>query len=123
MAEPTSSGMVGIGVLAALLAALGIAPQPMFWAVIGSTLGMSLAPQTGRLRACVVYACAALSSALLGAYIGQRFLESDKIPIAANAASLLLGAMFHPLLAAATNAVPTIINAVLERFGLKEKQT
>lgn len=115
MTEP-SSPAVGIGVLAAFLAALGIGPQPLFWALIGTTAGMSFAPQTSRLRACITFGCATLASALLGTYGAQVYLDKAA-PIAANVASLVMGALFQPLLAAASNAVPTIINAALKRFG------
>lgn len=121
MAEPATTtgilaGAIGAGTVAALLTALGIGPHALFWALIGATAGMSVAPQSGRLRACVVFGCAVLASALLGTYIAQEYLAGARI--AANTAALVMGALFHPLLAAATAAVPAIVNGLLRRFGL-----
>lgn len=121
MAEPaTTSGLmagaIGAGTAAALLAALGLAPQPLFWALVGATLGMSVATQAGRLRACIVFGASVLASALLGTYIAQEYLAGARL--AANASALLMGAMFHPLLGAATSAVPAVVNAFLRRIGL-----
>lgn len=120
MAEPTSSGAVGAaigaGALAGMLAALGIGAQPLFWALVGATLGMSVAPQTSRARACIVFACSVLASALLGTHLAQEFMDDARG--AANVAAFVMGALFHPLLGAATNAVPTVIAALLRRFGL-----
>ena len=67
MTEPTSTAgaVLGMGALASVLAALGLAPHALFWALIGATLGMSVASQSTRLRACIVFVCSVLSSALL----------------------------------------------------------
>lgn len=117
MAEPTSSATaISAGLLAAVLASLGLSAQPLFWALIGATLGMSVAPNTGRFRAAIVFTCAVLSSALLGTYAAQMYLPN--VPLGSNVAALLLGTLFHPLLASASNAVPRIIDAVLKRFGV-----
>lgn len=117
MGEPTSAATaIGAGLLAAALASLGLSAQPLFWALIGATLGMSVAPNTGRTRAAIVFTCAVLSSALLGIYVAQVYLPN--VMLAPNVVALLLGTMFHPLLASASKAVPKIFDALLKRFGI-----
>ena len=126
MAEPTSSTAtvaVTVAAIAGMLTALGIGPAPLFWAFVGATIGMSMAPKVAALRAVVIYLCSVLASALLGAASVLLLpLDAPLSPagarLAANACACLLGLLFHPLLSAATNAVPVIVNGVLRRIGL-----
>lgn len=122
MAEPASSTLSSVlsaGVGAVALTALGVHPQPLFWALVGATLGLSLAPQADRLRAVAVFACVVLSSALLGTWAARTYWDGSLL--AADGAAWLLAVAFHPLLIAFLNAVPTLFSTVvggwLKRFS------
>lgn len=114
MGEPLSSTVsvaLGAGLGAVALTALGIHPQPLFWALIGATLGLSLAPKAERLRALAVFVCVVLSSALLGTWAARTYWEGSLL--AADGAAWALAVAFHPLLIAFLNAVPALLTSVL----------
>ena len=124
MGEPISSGAglagvaghyVGTGLAAAALAALGVHPQPLFWALVGATLGMSLAPSAGRVRAFAVFVCVVLASALLGTQAAQAYANASLL--AASSGALLTGMFFHPLVIAAMNAAPAFVSGWAQRLG------
>lgn len=122
MAEPAASTLgaaLGAGLGAVALTALGVHPQPLFWALVGATLGLSLAPKAERLRAVAVFVCVVLSSALLGTWAARTYWEGSLL--AADGAAWLLAVAFHPLLIAFLNAVPTLFSTVvggwLKRFS------
>lgn len=124
MAEPTSAGVVGIVMAAggaALLATLGIEPQPLMWALIGATLGLTAAPQSSRARACCVFVCAVLASALLGTWIATAMADAATRKLATSGASLVMAALFQPIFTSASAAVPHAMKAVLRRIGLGEQ--
>lgn len=116
--EPTTSivSATGAGVGALIMAAIGVEPQPIFWALIGATLGLSLAGDSGRLRAIAVFACVVLSSALVGTLMAEAYFADGKGW--RNAISLVIAALFHPLFSAFVAAVPGLIQAGLRRIGL-----
>lgn len=115
MTEPTTAGAVlgalGAGGVAGLFAALGLAPAPLFWALVGCTLGLSFAAPAGRLRTAAVYLCAVLACAQLAHVLAARHFDGEAM--VANGAALVLGIVFHPLMLAAVNAVPTMARAVV----------
>jgi hypothetical protein len=124
MAEPTSAGIAGvIGAAggAALLSALGIEPQPLLWALIGATLGLTAAPQSSRFRACCVFVCAVLASALLGTWIATALADASTRKLATSGASLVMGALFQPVFTSASAAVPQAVKSLLRRVGLGEQ--
>lgn len=102
-------GALGAGGAAGLFAVFGVQPQPLFWALVGSTLGLSFAAPASRLRTLAVYLCAALSCAQLGHLAADVYF--DKSPLVANSTALLLAIAFHPLMLAAVNAVPLLVQA------------
>lgn len=106
---------LGAGAGALLLTALGVHPQPLFWALVGATLGMSLATQASRLRAVLVFACVVLASALLGTWVARSYFDGSLV--AADGAALLLAVAFHPLLIAFTSAAPALVSGWIGRFA------
>lgn len=98
------------------LATLGLDPAPLFWALVGATIGMSLAAATTRRRAAVIFACVVLVCSLFGAYLAVRYAEGD--PLSRNAFACGLAIFFHPLLNAAVTHFPSAINGLLRRMGL-----
>jgi hypothetical protein len=121
VAEPAIAGLgvaAGVGIGAMALAALGVHPQPLFWALIGATLGMSLAPKAGTVRTAIVFACVVLASALLGTALAHEIVDDAKRQlITADVAALLLGAAFHPLLIAFLNGAPALLAGWISRFS------
>lgn len=111
------------GLAAMLLAATGLEPRPVFWGLVGATIGLSMATKSPPLRAALVFACVSLGCALLGTW-GARTLGWQ--PAAAAAGDGLardglvfaLALLFHPLLNAVLAALPAALAAVLKRFGL-----
>jgi len=124
MAEPTTTTLAGVAAAAggsAFMVALGIDHQALLWALIGATLGLTAAPQASRLRFACVFICAVLASALLGTWFAATMVEEPTRKLATLGSSLILGALFHPLLTAAIGVVPTVVKAALRRFGLGEQ--
>ncbi len=107
MIEPKTSLVIG----ATLLAITGVEPQPLFWAMVGATVGLSTAPTTGRMRATIVFLAVVLLSALAGTFLARVGfnIAAPFIPLASNTFSALLAMVFHPLTTALVNALPLII--------------
>lgn len=117
MAEPTSSSISAWAVVLAMLAAVGLGIDALFWALIGTTVGQTASKQLSLARAAAVYVATVLGAALLGSYVAAAYMDAGKY--AGNVASFGFGVLFQPLLAAATSAVPQIINAWIARIGGK----
>lgn len=118
MTEPATlnvTAALGAGAGGMLLTALGVHPQPVFWALVGATLGLSAAPQAGRVRAIAVFVCVVLASALLGTWASRTYVDGSLL--AADGAAALLAVSFHPLLIAFLNGVPGLLQGWLRRFG------
>lgn len=118
MGEPASSAItvaLGAGLGAMVLNTLGVHPQALLWALIGATLGMSLAPQASRLRAVAVFACVVLSSALLGTWVARTYADASLM--AADVVALLMAIAFHPLLIAFLNGAPALLSGWIKRFS------
>jgi hypothetical protein len=121
MGEPATSAAtaigsaLGAGLGAMVLNTLGVHPQALLWALIGATLGMSLAPQASRMRAVAVFACVVLSSALLGTWVARTYADGSLI--ASDVVALLLAIAFHPLLIAFLNGAPAFLAGWLKRFS------
>jgi hypothetical protein len=119
MSEPSSSvvaAVVGGWTGAAVFAALGIEPAPLFWSSVGCCIGVSFAGPVPRIRGAVVFATVALACSLLGSYLAQAFATGT--PITRNAFSCLLAVGFHPLLNAAVTRIPAALDGLLRKFGL-----
>lgn len=116
--EPTASIAIATsaGFAAIFMSAIGIEPQPVFWGLIGATLGLSLATQVGRWRAVAVFVCVVLTSALVGTLIATGYFQGSTGW--RNVTSLIVAVFFHPIFSALVAAVPGIVQAGLRRLGL-----
>lgn len=113
---PSVAGAAVAGLGAGVLAALGLEPAPMFWALVGAALGMSFAAATTRGRAAAVFIAVVLSCSLFGAWLAQRYYGGE--PLSRNAFACLLAIAFHPLLNAAITRLPAAIDGLMRKFGI-----
>jgi hypothetical protein len=97
------------GIAAVVVAALGVEPQALVWAMVGSTLGLSLAKPAGRVRAVFVFIAASLTCALLGTLAANHWFTGS--PTIRNVAAVALGAAFHPLLSSYLEEIPRLFLA------------
>ena len=113
MAEPTTTaaGAAAAGVTALFMALLGIEPQALVWGLVGAVFGLSFAPQSGRVRAALVFIAVAFAAALLGTWAAEFWHAGSRI--ARNGWAMALAAAFHPLLAAFVQAVPAALQALV----------
>lgn len=113
MAEPTTTatGAVAAGIGALFVALIGIEPQALVWGFVGAVFGLSFAPQSGRVRAALVFVAVAFAAALLGTWAADFWHANSRI--ARNGWAMALGAAFHPLLAAFVQAVPAALQALV----------
>lgn len=101
---------------ALLVAALGVEPQAIVWALIGATIGLSFAAPSTFRRAALVYVCVVLACALLGTWGAASLF--DGAAIARNAIALVVALLFHPILSAAVTQVAGALAAARRRVGL-----
>lgn len=121
MTEPTTAtAAIAAGLGAGLLASLGIEPAPLFWALVGASLGMTFAAATTRVRAASVFVAVVLCCSLFGAWLAQRYFSGEAI--SRNAFSCGLAIFFHPLLNAAITRLPAAIDGLMRKFGIGETQ-
>ena len=112
----TTGGALVSGVIAALLSVLGVEAGALFWALIGSILGVSFAVSTSRARAAIVFIAVTLSCSLFGTWIAAKWFGGEAT--ARNVMSCALAIFFHPLLAAAVQRIPAILDALQRKiFG------
>jgi hypothetical protein len=101
----------------AMLAAIGLGADALFWSLIGTTVGQTASPQVRFVRAIAIYIATVLGAALLGTYVASAYMDAGKY--AGNVASFTFGVLFQPLLAAATTALPNVIAGWVARIGGK----
>jgi len=118
MNEPASSiasaAVAGLG--AGLLSSFGIEPAPLFWALVGASLGMTFAAAVSRGRAAAVFVAVVLSCSLFGAWLAQRYFGGELI--SRNAFACGLAIFFHPLVNAAVTRLPAALDGLLRKFGI-----
>jgi hypothetical protein len=102
MAEPgpgfftLAIGGVGISAAAAtFLEAIGVPAPNIFWGLIGAGIGLTLPKGVSRIRAALMFPCAAFAAGLLGGYIAKTPLGGG---MPANIVSLLVGVFLHQTL-------------------------
>lgn len=110
----TTAGAIASGAGATILTALGLEPAPMFWALIGATLGITFAAATTRVRAGIVFIGVVLSCSLFGAWLAQRYMGGEAI--SRNAFACVLALFFHPLVSLALTKLPALWDAVVTRW-------
>jgi hypothetical protein len=110
MTEPATSiaAAAAAGAGAAFLSSLGLEGQPLFWALVGATLGMSFAAASSKPRAAIVFSCVVLVCSLFGAWLSVKFTSGEQI--SRNAFACVLAIVFHPLLNALITKLPAIID-------------
>ena len=118
MTDPAVSvaGAAAAGLGAASLTALGLEPAPLFWALVGASLGMSFAAATSRRRAALVFVAVVLVCSLFGAWLAQRYFAGEQI--SRNAFACGLAIFFHPLLNAAITRLPAALDGLMRKFGI-----
>jgi hypothetical protein len=94
---------------------VGVEPQVMIWALVGSIIGVTLAKPAGRLYATLLFGAATLTCALLGTIAGDA--ASPGSALARNAFAVVFGVIFHPGVAALISLVPDIV-----AWGVKRVQ-
>ncbi len=117
MAEPASLSLaVAAGAGAAVLSALGIEAAPLFWSLVGASLGMTFAAAATRARAATVFVCVVLVCSLFGAAMATWAFKGE--PLWRNAFACLLAIAFHPLLNAAITRLPAALDGVMRKIGI-----
>jgi 4-amino-4-deoxy-L-arabinose transferase-like glycosyltransferase len=116
MAEPTTTTAsvgwaVAAGTLGAFFAAIGVSWVAVFWALMGGLIGVSFAPQTGRLRAMLMFPTSALLAAKAGTLGAVQFFAASSDWSGGLAA--VSGIVLHPVISATVQAIPAIISARL----------
>lgn len=93
------------------MAAFGVETQTLVAALVGGTIGVSLAPPTSRVRAVFLFFAVVLACATFGTFLSDQFFSSSRI--ARNFCATSMGILFHPLLSAAIAGVPVAFTALL----------
>lgn len=121
MAEPASAiaSAAAAGAGAFVLTAVGLEPGPLFWALVGATLGMTFAAAASPVRAWIVFVAVVLVCSLFGAWLSVKYASGEQI--SRNAFSCLLAIGFHPFLNAAVSRIPAALDGLLRRFGAGER--
>ncbi len=112
---PTGAALASMATTAGL-SALGLEPGPLFWALVGASLGMTFAGPATKLRALSVFIAVVLCCSLFGSYLAHRYAEGEWI--ARNTFSCILAICFHPLLNAAITRLPAFLDGVMRKFGV-----
>lgn len=116
MTEPLSTAAVGAAFSATVMAAIGVEPQPIYWALFGASLGLSAAAGAGRLRTAGVFAAVVMCCSLFGTWLSARWFNGD--PLTRNAAACVMALFFHPLFIALVARLPQVIDAALKKVGV-----
>jgi hypothetical protein len=117
MNDPTPTG-VALASLASTagIAILGLEPAPLFWALVGASLGMTFAAAATRLRAVSVFVAVVFACSLFGSFLAHKY--SDGEVISRNAFACGLAIFFHPLLNAAITRLPAALDGLMRKFGI-----
>jgi len=100
------------GTSALFVSIVGVEPQAIVWGIVGSILGVTLAKPSGRIYAMLLFVAATLTCALLGTVMGDYFAPGSAI--VRNSCTVIIGAIFHPLLSALISAAPGLIEGAKE---------
>lgn len=111
-----SAAAAGVG--GVVMAVLGIEPQALVWGFVGASIGATFAAPSSRWRAVSLFVAVTCSSALLGTLAAAQWLGGTAL--ARNGMALLLGIGFHPLMAAFIANMPSVLDGLLRKVGLKQ---
>ncbi len=103
------------GTSAMLVSALGVEPQAIIWAIVGSIIGVIAAPPTGKLYACAMFLAATLMCALFGTWVSHEYFAGAAIQ--RNMAACMLAALFHPIIKKLLESVGTVVGAWIARIA------
>ena len=98
------------GASALFVSLLGVEPQAAIWSFVGCVLGVTLAKPSGMFYALALFLAATLACALLGTLVSDQFFGGSRI--ARNAAAVVFGTGFHPILSAFIGAIPGLVDSV-----------
>lgn len=119
MTTPNLESLGGIGLASAVtLALLGVPLQPIIWGLIGGFLGAGFAKPSGWLVSAATYLSASLLSSLAGHSISAQFFGGNGLVGSAFSAGIAV--LFHPLLSAAVQRMPALLDwalSILPRRG------
>lgn len=124
MAEPTSTSVgvlavIAAGTLSAFFSSLGVTWAIVFFALCGGLFGVSFAPKVGRVRAMAMFPASVLLSAKAGAVIAASFSLGEN---QAGGIAALVAILFYPLLTVLSGEAPEIVRSVLRKFGVGNGQ-
>jgi len=105
--ESSAATAASVGLGASILALLGLTPQLLVMALIGSIIGLGLAAPTSRFRAIISFLAITLACAELGAFTADLMALK---PHLASGLALLYGIFFHPLFNAAVKSIPDLLS-------------
>ncbi len=115
----TTTDVAANAVLAAasgfLVAAFGLDTQTVLWALMGSVLGVTLAPPASRIYAIFLFVAATLTCALGATVISAAYFSNT--PLSRNISAVVLAALFHPIFKAFIGRVPVMIEAWTARIS------
>lgn len=114
MSTETVAGIVTTGASGLLIAALGVEPQAIAWALVGSILGLTLAKPASRGYAVALFIASTLACALLGTVLAEQYF-SNSAP-SRNVCAVVLAAGFHPMFEAFIKQVPSFVAAAIARI-------
>lgn len=114
MNTESAAGLVTTGASGLLIAALGVEPQAIAWALVGSILGLTLAKPASRVYAVALFIAATLACSLLATVIAEGYFSGNAG--ARNVCAVILAAAFHPLFEAFISSVPGLVSAGARRL-------
>lgn len=117
MSEPITTTAVGAAIGAGVMAAIGIEPQPMYWALVGASLGLSAAASAGRGRAIAVFLAVMMCCSLLGTWVSAKYFGGETL--SRNVCACVLAIFFHPLLNASVERLPRVLDAIFKKLGVE----
>lgn len=108
-ADATATGLTAV-----VVATIGVHPQFVMWAMVGSVIGASFAPPASRVRAALVFVASSLCCALFGSWVGGEFFGGSML--ARDVCACALGILFHPLLTIIVQRLPAVVDGAVGRI-------
>ncbi len=112
-------------VAAVFVATIGIEPQVLWWACIGTAAGalLSRPAKTKQQQTAWVgllkFIVGSLFAAVVGTFVAHAYLDAQAL--GANFVAAVLAAFLQPLFALAVDALPRVVDGVLVKFGLARR--
>lgn len=116
MSTETAASVVATGASGLLIAALGVDPQAIAWALVGSILGLTLAKPASRVYAVALFFASTLACALFATWIAETYFAGAAG--ARNVGAVILAAAFHPIFEVFIGQVPSLVSAAVDRVRI-----